>query len=129
MRFLLDENFPFSAVAFLRERGHEVFTLAETCGRGASDEDVFASAQALGAVLLTSDRDFSTRFPIFTRGIAESWSWPSANLHGTPFLLVSAGSCPISLPPTTTGPTSFATIPTDISQPIDCEMKGKHAGS
>lgn len=63
MRFLLDENFPFSAVAFLRERGHEVFTLEETCGRGAPDEDVFASAQALGAVLLTSDRDFYHTIP------------------------------------------------------------------
>jgi predicted nuclease of predicted toxin-antitoxin system len=63
MRFLLDENFPFSAVAFLRERGHEVFTLEETCGRGAFDEDVFASAQALGAVLLTSDRDFYHTIP------------------------------------------------------------------
>ena len=63
MKFLLDENFPFSAVAFLRGRGHEVSTLADTCGRGAPDEDVFASAQALGAVLLTSDRDFYHTIP------------------------------------------------------------------
>ena len=63
MRFLLDENFPVSAAEFLLERGHEVFTLAETCGRGAPDEDVFASAQALGAILLTSDRDFYHTIP------------------------------------------------------------------
>jgi hypothetical protein len=39
MRFLLYENFPFSSVSFLREHGHEVFTLEGTCGRGAPDED------------------------------------------------------------------------------------------
>ena len=30
MTFLLDENFPVSAAAFLRERGHEVHTVRET---------------------------------------------------------------------------------------------------
>ena len=63
MRFLLDENFPFSAVAFLRELGHEAYTLMDTCGRGAPDEKVFASAQAIGAILLTSDRDFFHTIP------------------------------------------------------------------
>ena len=64
MTFLLDENFPVSAAAFLRERGHEVHTVRETCGSGSTDEEVFAEAQARRAVLLTSDRDFYRTVPL-----------------------------------------------------------------
>ena len=64
MTFLLDENFPVSAAAFLRERGHEAFLSAETCGRGATDEEVFAEAQRRRAILLTSDRDFYHTIPL-----------------------------------------------------------------
>lgn len=64
MTFLLDENFPLSAAAFLRGRGHEVHTVQETCGSGAVDEEVFAEAQRLCAVLLTSDWDFYHTIPI-----------------------------------------------------------------
>ena len=64
MTFLLDENFPVSAAAFLRERGHEVHTVRETCGSGSTDEEVFAEAQTRRAVLLTSDRDFYHTVPL-----------------------------------------------------------------
>ena len=64
MTFLLDENFPVSAAEFLRDRGHVVFLSVETCGRGATDEDVFAEAQRRRAILLTSDRDFYHTIPL-----------------------------------------------------------------
>ena len=64
MTFLRDENFLLSAAAFLRVRGHEVHTVQETCGSGAGDEEVFAEAQRLCAVLLTSDRDFYHTIPV-----------------------------------------------------------------
>ena len=48
MTFLLDENFPVSAAAFLRDRGHVVFLSAETCGRGATDGSVCGGTTAAG---------------------------------------------------------------------------------
>ena len=64
MTFLLDENFPLSAAALLRECGHVALTLAETCGLGAADEAVFAEAQKHSAILVTSDRDYFHTIPI-----------------------------------------------------------------
>ena len=64
MRFLLDENFPCSIAAFLRDCGHEAVPFEEACPRGADDESVFLAAQRLGAVLLTSDRDFYHTVPL-----------------------------------------------------------------
>ena len=64
MRFLLDENFPCSIAAVLRDCGHEAIPFEEACPRGADDEFVFNAAQSLGAVLLTSDRDFYHTVPL-----------------------------------------------------------------
>ena len=64
MRFLFDENFPCSIAAVLRDCGHEAISFADACECGASDEVVFAAAQSLGAVLLTSDRDFYHTVPL-----------------------------------------------------------------
>ena len=64
MKILLDENFPRSAEALLATRGHEVFLVGRECPFGASDEVVFATAQRIGAVLLTSDRDFYHTIPL-----------------------------------------------------------------
>ncbi len=64
MRFLLDENFPCSIAAVLRDCGHEAIPFEEACPRGADDEFVFIAAQHLGAVLLTSDRDFYHTVPL-----------------------------------------------------------------
>ncbi|MEK7949673.1 DUF5615 family PIN-like protein [Luteolibacter soli] len=63
MRFLLDENFPKAAASFLEEAGHEVFDFRGTAEEGIEDSSVFVKAQAYGAVLLTTDRDFFHTIP------------------------------------------------------------------
>ena len=63
MRFLLDENFPKAATGMLEGSGHEVFDLRGTPDEGIEDHSVFAMAQSLGAVLLTTDRDFFHTIP------------------------------------------------------------------
>ena len=52
MRFLLDENFPCSIAAVLRDCGHEAVPFEEARPRGADDELVFLAAQRLGTVPL-----------------------------------------------------------------------------
>jgi predicted nuclease of predicted toxin-antitoxin system len=63
MRFLLDENFPKAAVAFLEGAGHEVFDFRGTREEGIEDSLLFRKAQDLGAILLTTDRDFFHTIP------------------------------------------------------------------
>ena len=58
MKFLLDENFPYSSADFIESCGHIALRFNEVCGYGSDDETVFAAAQRLGATILTSDRDF-----------------------------------------------------------------------
>ena len=64
MTFLLDENFPLSTMELLASRGHVGISLAEACGLGVSDEEVFATAQQRSAILLTTDRDFFHTLPL-----------------------------------------------------------------
>ena len=64
MRILLDENFPKSAADVIAAAGHEVISFADVCEFGAYDEDVCVRAQKLGAVILTSDRDFYHTVPL-----------------------------------------------------------------
>ena len=64
MKFLLDENFPCSCAEVIVSCGHEAVPFAEICKFGDDDETVFAAAQRLGAVLLTSDRDFYHTMPL-----------------------------------------------------------------
>ena len=64
MRILLDENFPVSAVDVIADCGHEVIRFTDACEFGDRDEVVFAHAQELGAVILTSDRDFYHTMPL-----------------------------------------------------------------
>ena len=64
MRILLDENFPKSAVDVVEAAGHEVIPFVDVWDFGADDEVVFESAQNLGAVILTSDRDFYHTVPL-----------------------------------------------------------------
>lgn len=64
MKILLDENLPRSAADVIVAAGHEVIPFAEVCGFGADDEEVFDRAQDLGAVILTSDRDFYQTMPL-----------------------------------------------------------------
>lgn len=64
MKFLLDENFPRSAAEVIAECGHTAIPFEEGCSFGDDDESVFASAQRLGATILTSDRDFYHTMPL-----------------------------------------------------------------
>jgi predicted nuclease of predicted toxin-antitoxin system len=63
MRFLLDENFPKAAGSFLQNAGHESFDFRGSGEEGMEDSAVFEKAQALRAVLLTTDRDFFHTIP------------------------------------------------------------------
>ena len=64
MKFLLDENFPRSSADFIESCGHEAIHFDEACKSGDDDEAVFATAQRLGATILTSDRDFYHTVPL-----------------------------------------------------------------
>ena len=64
MRILLDENFPKSASDVIVAAGHEVVPFEDVCDFGTDDETVFGRAQELGAVILTSDRDFYHTVPL-----------------------------------------------------------------
>ena len=64
MKFLIDENFPRSAVGVLEDFGHEAIFIDEVGDFGDEDEKVFSAAQRLGAVILTSDRDFYHTVPL-----------------------------------------------------------------
>jgi predicted nuclease of predicted toxin-antitoxin system len=59
----LDENFPKAAVTFLQRGGHEVFDFQGSLNEGMEYLEVFAMAQQLGAILLTTDRDFFHTIP------------------------------------------------------------------
>lgn len=63
MTFLLDENFPRAARAFLEGSGHAVHDIRLLGMRGADDSRVIAAAQELKAVILTTDRDFFHTLP------------------------------------------------------------------
>ena len=63
MNFLLDENFPKAAASVLLDAGHCVFDVRGTIEEGMDDPSLFAKAQHLNAVLLTTDRDFFHTIP------------------------------------------------------------------
>lgn len=64
MKFLLDENFPVSAAATVFQCGHQAVQFSNVCCRGVDDESVFSTAQSIGAVILTCDRDFYHTVPL-----------------------------------------------------------------
>ena len=64
MKFLLDENFPRSSADFIESCGHVAVRFDDVCEYGADDDMVFATAQRLGAAILTSDRDFYHTIPL-----------------------------------------------------------------
>jgi predicted nuclease of predicted toxin-antitoxin system len=63
MKFFLDENFPKAAAGMLEGMGHEVFDLRGSGREGLPDSGIFAEAQNLEAVFLTTDRDFFHTIP------------------------------------------------------------------
>lgn len=58
MNFYLDENFPENAWEFLEERGHTCHDPRGTDLQGAADSKLIEEAAKLGAIFLTTDRDF-----------------------------------------------------------------------
>lgn len=58
MNFLLDENFPKAAIAFIESLGHTVLDFREEGVRGSADEVVMTMALEQSAAVLTTDRDF-----------------------------------------------------------------------
>lgn len=71
MRFLADENFPFAALAGLRDLGYDVSSIAQSHA-GATDEEVAAICDREGRVLLTFDKDFGDL--VFRRGLSSGSS-------------------------------------------------------
>lgn len=56
MLLYADEDFPFPAVEFLRQLGHDVLTAQVDGYSAAPDADVLARAHALGRAVLTYNR-------------------------------------------------------------------------
>jgi predicted nuclease of predicted toxin-antitoxin system len=60
MRLLVDECTGPVVAVWLRERGHDVFSVFEEA-RGMQDDDVLTKAFAEDRVLITNDKDFGER--------------------------------------------------------------------
>lgn len=67
-KFLVDEDMPRSTAVSLRQAGHDAEDVRDAGLGGRSDAEVFAYAQAQGAVLVTADKGFASvrRFPLGT---------------------------------------------------------------
>jgi predicted nuclease of predicted toxin-antitoxin system len=61
MKIIVDENIPKQTVLALRALGHEVHDFRGTAQEGMSDEHLWAYAQSMGALLITTDRGFARR--------------------------------------------------------------------
>lgn len=59
MRFLIDENLPFSLVRRLTELGHDVEHASAINLRAVSDEKICAYAEEAGAAIVSKDSDFT----------------------------------------------------------------------
>jgi predicted nuclease of predicted toxin-antitoxin system len=62
MTFFLDENFPRTALAHMQTKGHNASHALDAFPPGTSDDKLFALAQEQGAIFVTTDKDFFTRF-------------------------------------------------------------------
>ncbi|MBI1821520.1 MAG: DUF5615 family PIN-like protein [Nitrospirae bacterium] len=58
MRFLVDENLPFSLTQLLREFNHDVFDVADSSLRGSPDERLWKLSARESRVIITKDLDF-----------------------------------------------------------------------
>lgn len=58
-RFLIDEDMPRSTAVTLRDAGYAADDVRDVGLRGHTDADVFAYAQAHGAVLVSCDKGFA----------------------------------------------------------------------
>ena len=59
-KFLTDENMPPRAVAWLKNKGLDVFDIKSEGLGGTSDEDILPIAQAQNRVIITQDSDLGT---------------------------------------------------------------------
>lgn len=64
MLFFLDENFPRSAVEFLGTHGHTAVRALDYFPQGTGDDRLFDKAQELGALFLSTDKDFFHTVPL-----------------------------------------------------------------
>jgi predicted nuclease of predicted toxin-antitoxin system len=60
MRFLVDENTGVTVARWLREQGHEVFSVYEQA-RGIDDDTIIQKAFDENWVVITSDKDFGDK--------------------------------------------------------------------
>jgi predicted nuclease of predicted toxin-antitoxin system len=60
MRFLVDESTGPKVARWLRERGHDVFSVYEQ-SRGITDDEVIQKAYREDWVLITNDKDFGDK--------------------------------------------------------------------
>ena len=60
MRFLVDECTGPAVARWLRNQGHEVFSVYEEA-RGLNDEEVIEKARAEAWILITNDKDFGEK--------------------------------------------------------------------
>lgn len=60
MRFLVDESTGPKVAQWLREQGHEVFSVFETA-RGIDDDLIVQKAHAENWILITNDKDFGEK--------------------------------------------------------------------
>jgi len=58
MRFLVDENLPFTLIQALQKSGHDVLDIAGSRLRGASDERLWRRAATENRILISKDLDF-----------------------------------------------------------------------
>ena len=60
MRFLVDECTGPKVAKWLRDQGHEIFSVYDEA-RGMDDEDIIRRADAEGWILITNDKDFGEK--------------------------------------------------------------------
>ena len=58
MRFLVDENLPFSLIRFLQKSNHDILDVAASPIRGSSDEQLWRLAARERRILVSKDLDF-----------------------------------------------------------------------
>src|SRR3954469_22157810 len=90
MRFLFDQSADFRLIAYLRERGHDVFAVSRNYPHGLADEDVLAIARQERRILVVADRDFGEL--IFNQGLAHAgvlfFRLPGAQLQTRPSIWI-----------------------------------------
>lgn len=75
MRFLVDECTGPAAAEWLRNEGHEVFSVFDEA-RGADDETIIQQAFAENRILITNDKDFGEK--VYLGEAPASWGHPDA---------------------------------------------------